>query len=462
MNLSVPVMPDEGLVRVKLEDGQTFPVKSEPSAIDSLYMIPTKKRKHTEEERGNELFVRSSRGATPAVSVNKKDDREHTEDEHRTRAPEFKSAWAPIRKKAWMKRPAANVTRIEVNTRVAADDLYMNLDINKFQKVDRSNLVTMRDLKRLIQACLDARNDPELAERSFMELREKIHKMEFYPWVNGKLLKESKVLEPGILPRIYDGPDASYFPWDIKADATALWRRWEANDLDFDLLRGIKTTKETDKKTGKKNTSHKIVDAKFKKSALCVGDNGLVNGQWWPSRLACLRDGAHGETEAGICGRNGEGAYSIVIANGGYNDRDDGESVEYCGTRGELETPSKHTELLRQTRAKRQPLRVLRAVHAKSKYAPKEGIRYDGMYEITDFEIVSSRLPCIASRFAGSPIKIPSAIRASRPSQLPRSLLSVPRFVSYLHERPAKESRVVGSVTQIVTIAYLFYTFSLY
>lgn len=31
----------------------------------------------------------------------------------------------------------------------------------------------------------------------------------------------------------------------------------------------------------------------------------------------------------------------------------------------------------------KQPVRVLRAVNRDSKYAPKEGLRYDGLYEIT-------------------------------------------------------------------------------
>ena len=37
----------------------------------------------------------------------------------------------------------------------------------------------------------------------------------------------------------------------------------------------------------------------------------------------------------------------------------------------------------------KQPVRVLRAKNPKSRYAPKQGIRYDGMYEITDKEILN-------------------------------------------------------------------------
>lgn len=40
---------------------------------------------------------------------------------------------------------------------------------------------------------------------------------------------------------------------------------------------------------------------------------------------------------------------------------------------------------------KNQPIRVLRAANRSSKYAPKEGIRYDGLYEITDKEILDPK-----------------------------------------------------------------------
>lgn len=64
-----------------------------------------------------------------------------------------------------------------------------------------------------------------------------------------------------------------------------------------------------------------------------VGDNGLVNGQWFPNFVAALRDGAHGNAYAGIHGRKNHGAFSVVVA-GAYHDIDDGETVGYCGVQG--------------------------------------------------------------------------------------------------------------------------------
>jgi hypothetical protein len=129
----------------------------------------------------------------------------------------------------------------------------------------------------------------------------------------------------------------------------------------------------------------------------------------WPSRICALRDDAHGEQEAGIHGQTGKGAYSVVAAAGGYADEDHSEvgfpiwsspnpvilterqTIEYCGTASETTTPTKGTSLLLDSYLKNQPLRVLRAVNPKSKYAPKEGIRYDGLYEITDKEILDPK-----------------------------------------------------------------------
>lgn len=137
-----------------------------------------------------------------------------------------------------------------------------------------------------------------------------------------------------------------------------------------------------------------------------VGHNGLVNGQWWPIRQGVLRDGAHGEVEAGIAGKTGKGAFSIVMADGGYADKDEcdvscvmnvllddhtnlHETIYYCSTESSTNTPTKGTVLLRSTLSHHNhPIRVLRAAKKKSFYAPDEGIRYDGLYNIVSEELL--------------------------------------------------------------------------
>ena len=41
-----------------------------------------------------------------------------------------------------------------------------------------------------------------------------------------------------------------------------------------------------------------------------------------------MRDGAHGEIEAGIHGQPGKGAYSIVLSGSGYSDIDEGNTLK--------------------------------------------------------------------------------------------------------------------------------------
>lgn len=59
-----------------------------------------------------------------------------------------------------------------------------------------------------------------------------------------------------------------------------------------------------------------------RRSAKVIGDNGLTVGDWYPYRLCALRDGAHGESQAGISGSVDDGAWSIVVA-GAYEGVDE-------------------------------------------------------------------------------------------------------------------------------------------
>lgn len=192
-------------------------------------------------------------------------------------------------------------------------------------KFSRSDLETMKYIKVLIKKCIDASSDGGDVNRCMAELRFRLHDMEFYEFLSAGLIKKSKVLESEGLQKIFDGPEKSIFPWDIRADAEALWYRWMGGDLDPHLLRGIEVKKST-LASGESRSSRKL-DPTYteRRSANAVGANGLMNGQWWPSRVCMLRDGAHGEIEAGIHGQTDRGAYSVVVAAGGYDDKDKGE-----------------------------------------------------------------------------------------------------------------------------------------
>jgi len=103
-----------------------------------------------------------------------------------------------------------------------------------------------------------------------------------------------------------------------------------------------------------------------------------------PFQICALRDGAHGEIEAGIHGQAGKGAFSIVLSSGGYADVDEGDNLKYCGTAGSEHQPTPGTLLLKDSVKFGTPVRVLRSwqLPASNKYRPAKGLRYDGIYDL--------------------------------------------------------------------------------
>lgn len=126
--------------------------------------------------------------------------------------------------------------------------------------------------------------------------------------------------------------------------------------------------------------------------AAVFGHNGLAVGQWWPLQKAAQRDGAHGSAQAGIYGRAGDGAYSVVVS-GAYADLDgdEGDRIHYSGSgsHGHSDTTPRitaATSTLQRSQETGLPIRVLRAASGSGR-APVVGIRYDGLYTV-----VSSRI----------------------------------------------------------------------
>ena len=214
--------------------------------------------------------------------------------------------------------------------------------------------------------------------------------MEFYDFLSGVLISKSRILEDEGLPAIFDGPPGVY-PWDIRADSQMLYQKWAIGQLDPHLFRGIEDKKIT-KSDGKIVKSRRFASGYDKKSPNYVGEGNLVNGMWWPLQFCAMRDGAHGETEAGIHGQVGSGAYSIIVSNGGYSNVDEGSSLKYCGTSGALGEPSHGTKLLTESFSMRHPIRVLRSASLpqSNPYRPAKGLRYDGLYEIIGFEVLDA------------------------------------------------------------------------
>ena len=173
------------------------------------------------------------------------------------------------------------------------------------------------------------------SQKVFTEVRHKLHTIVFED-VNAQVLKRNRMLhtEAG-LPQIFDErySDGVTWPFDIRADAKELYTKWSRKDFGTDIMRGIKLAI-----NGNGGDS---IDPAYWKNVVPAkkhGNNGLVNGQWWPFQICALRDGGHGVSQGGIYGASGEGAYSCIMSGGEdsqrlkYPDEDHGDVVLYCGT----------------------------------------------------------------------------------------------------------------------------------
>lgn len=256
------------------------------------------------------------------------------------------------------------------------------------EKHSRSDVETVKYITTLIKRRQDlpANTNPD---RLHSDIRQRLHQMEFYDFISGIIIKKSKILdETQGLPAIFDSPNAHY-PWDIRADAESLYLRWLSGTTDPHLLRGIETLRKTT--NGTKRTTHRLEPSyKDRRSCDHVGPGDLQNGQWWPLQIGAMRDGAHGEIEAGIHGKPDKGAFSVVLSGGGYADEDEGTTIRYCGTSGAAGKPSVGTNYLKQSCGLGNAVRVLRsaALPARNRYRPSRGLRFDGMYDVVGFEVL--------------------------------------------------------------------------
>lgn len=279
---------------------------------------------------------------------------------------------------AWYQAMSIDRTRSKGNQREADVDPLMKRFKNKISKV-RNGEFTSAD-----------------AQQSAMnEIRMLLHTMPF-ELVDEKLLRNNSMLTNAVgLPQLFDERYSGGFNWpfDIKADAKELYIKWCAKIFETDLLRGI--IPGNAKSSSKERSADKIDEGwrqKHGASANYFGNGRLVNGQWWPTQLAALRDGAHGSAQAGIHGRTGEGAYSCVMAgNHEYSDkddgdRDDGEVVLYCGADSDDGKIARDTQHMMTSYADGRPVRLFRSSKVQSTYAPEIGLRYDGLYDIESYE----------------------------------------------------------------------------
>lgn len=142
---------------------------------------------------------------------------------------------------------------------------------------------------------------------------------------------------------------------------------------------------------------------------------GVEVGMSWMYRMQAAESGVHRPHVAGIHGRENDCAYSLVLSGGYEDDIDNGDEFLYTGSGGRDLSGNKRTagqscdqELLRMNKALALncncklnmvngaeakdwkggiPVRVVRNYKLKkhSKYAPKDGNRYDGIYKVVRY-----------------------------------------------------------------------------
>jgi hypothetical protein len=155
----------------------------------------------------------------------------------------------------------------------------------------RQILTALNSLKDCVKRCETERN-ADVLEKQHNELRNHVHKAEFLAVDEYILLKTHLLDTDNGLSKIFS-PQSS-FPWDLKADAFQLYKRWAKKQFDISLLRGIITSK-----TKEDNRSADRLDPAWPKTRNFYGQGDLVLGQWWPTQLCTVRDGAHGLAQAG-------------------------------------------------------------------------------------------------------------------------------------------------------------------
>ncbi|KAJ0121049.1 ydg sra domain-containing protein [Diaporthe amygdali] len=140
-------------------------------------------------------------------------------------------------------------------------------------------------------------------------------------------------------------------------------------------------------KVGKAKTH--IFDPDYPRpSAHVSGHNGVQVGHWCPTQHHAMVCGVHGQREAGISGNERDGAHSVVVAEKYKGVNNDLGNTIYYSIPGSADNKDKHsppdkrgTKCLNVSLQNGNPVRVLRAANGTA-YAPKVGIRYDGLYQV--------------------------------------------------------------------------------
>lgn len=264
-------------------------------------------------------------------------------------------------------------------------------------QADRKADAALRTLKQSIDAAcssLSARPS-KLHDDAVAALRDCLRQFLVSHPVKPRMLYEHRMLHPDASIRhLTDrvSPDTVEWPFDIKADAREIHRRWWKGQFDPSMFRGIILGKTRNPSTVHDHSADKLDPAwseKFKRKGGDGGPNKLINGQWWPTQLAAVRDGAHGNFERYITHNPKRGAVSCILHGGpAFSNNVDEGNVVLLSTSGGHDgnsLPGRTLAMLQRHKVGG-PIRLLRSSSINSEYAPKAGLRYDGLYDVVEVE----------------------------------------------------------------------------
>ncbi|KAF2091260.1 hypothetical protein K490DRAFT_54154 [Saccharata proteae CBS 121410] len=279
-------------------------------------------------------------------------------------------------------------------TKRTPPEWYDNIPTKRFKQPNnvpgaRAKEVRLSQIKDFIAACKAGPSPIGLVEL-LDKIREELHLLAFMEVDELMVRKKQMLHNASGLPQIFDPAYSGgvEYPADIRSDALEQYVRWASRVFSVELLRGtVEITK--------KGRKIRCLEPGYPGRMLAnyYGEGNLINGQWWPTQLCTVRDGAHGATQGGIFASQGKPAYSVVVAGGGgYKDVDEGEDIWYSGTDSKDGKVTENTASLIENVKNKVPVRVIRSQNGKNPtFRPTFGYRYDGVYDVLGFEVLDSR-----------------------------------------------------------------------
>ena len=147
--------------------------------------------------------------------------------------------------------------------------------------------------------------------------------------------------------------------------------------------------------------------------------NNIKENTVFKNRNELIEVGLHRSTIKGIDGNGNDGAVAIVMSGGYEDDYDLGEEILYTGEGGNDSSTGKqiahqtwdspgNAGLLKSFESQ-YPIRVIRGWKHDSKFSPKEGYKYDGLFYISNAEMVIGKSGFKICRFTLNKIGSDSA-----------------------------------------------------